>query len=459
MEPFELGVGDLVEAIRDRRLSPSEIVESTLKRIDDTDGEIGAWEYLDHAGARLQARRLDKTAEQDSTSFPLLGVPFGLKDVIHIKGMPTSASFEPYRANTANEDSGVAAQLRKAGAVLAGKTVTAQFAWSQDTPKTKNPWNLKHTPGASTSGSAAAVAAFQVPAAIGTQTTSSLLRPAAYCGVVGLKPTFGRVSCYGVLPTSWSSDHTGIITRSVADAAIVLSAIAGYDPRDPRSVQTRSDDLHYVPDDSSRPPRVGILSDLMERAASGVRLASEWGIEQLRLNGAVTEEVRLPADMDFLVAVHWMIHNGEASAIHFEQYSEYSDFYLPTVRANVEVNQLLPAALYVHAKRWKNRLRPAMEAMFGEVDVLVAPTSSDRPPRIDVGDVNNRMGDPSFQIMWTCFGFPNISLPTRIGDDNLPDAIQLIARPFEESRLLRAAAWCEATLGPLTPQNKDIVSG
>ncbi|MBI4506492.1 MAG: amidase, partial [Chloroflexi bacterium] len=353
------------------------------------------------------------------------------------------ANFDPFRGQIVGQDAGVVRDLRAAGAIILGKTVTTQLASAPDGVQTRNPWNRAHTPGGSSSGSAAAVAARQVPAAIGHQSGGSVLRPAAYCGVVGLKPTFGRLSHYGLLPGAWTLDHPGVIVRSVADAALLLQALARHDPRDPYSAMQPSEDFVAA---AREPivPRLGLLRDLLDRAQPSVRRATEDAAQRLARVGAEVREVRLPAPMELLLAVHRIIRIGEAAAAHAEVHARWADHYRPSVRALIEVGQLLPAAALVQAARLRRRLGTLLAAWAGEVDALVGPTASNPPPLAEAGT-----GDPSFQAPWTLLGFPNITLPISIGADGLPHGAQLIARPWAERRLLRIAAWCEGVLGPL----------
>jgi aspartyl-tRNA(Asn)/glutamyl-tRNA(Gln) amidotransferase subunit A len=446
----DLTAGSAVRAMVDREVAPSEYLEALLRRIEATEHVVQAWETIDveraMEAARLRDGRLDEASE-----LPLYGVPLGLKDVIDVEGFPTAADYDPYRAKLPARDSAVAQAVRAAGAVPLGKTVSTQFAWSYDTPKTRNPWNPAHTPGGSTSGTAAAVAARQIPVGLGTQTTASLLRPAAYCGVVALKPTYGRVSCAGIHPTSWTSDHPGIACRSVADAALVLGVIAGHDARDPHSAPFPREDFMPTPtvDSPGLSPRFGCVRELYDRATPEVRGAFDAAIGRLSAQGAEIRDVPLPGPMDLLLSVHWVIQNVESASLHFDQFSRESEHYRPTVKASLEVSELVPAAVYVHAKRWKRELRPGLLRMFDECDVLIAPTSSDKPPARGLEKHPLPLGDPSFQVPWTCFGLPNVTLPTGVGNDGLPDAVQLIAKPLTEGRLLQVGAWCEIVFGPL----------
>lgn len=444
MNLHDLSARSATETMQRGELSPVEYVRSAFDRIRTTEPDVQAWVTLDEEQAMRRATELERLSANDRAALPLYGVPTGLKDVIHVHGFPTGADFAPFQTRLAPYDSAAAERLRQAGAVILGKTVTTPFAFSYDTPKTRNPWNLDHTPGGSSSGSPAAVAARQVPIALGTQTMGSGLRPSAYCGVVGLKATLGRISTYGVMPTSWSSDHVSISTRDTGDAALVLAVLGKYDSRDPRSLADPDSDFRDAVSDRPKTLRLAKLTDFFERASDDVRSEADQAVEALEQSGATVVERRLPDSMDFLLAVQWIIQSAEGAAIHAQLHAEHADDYRPNVRANVEVAMLVPAALYVHALRHRRRLRPLMLDLLTEVDGLIAPTAPDLPPR---RNTELRLGDSRFQAIWSAFGFPNITLPTGVGPEGLPRAIQVIGRPTCEYELLQIAAWCEATLG------------
>jgi aspartyl-tRNA(Asn)/glutamyl-tRNA(Gln) amidotransferase subunit A len=454
MALWEKGAADAAAEMRDGTLSVVDYVEACLSRIAATEADVQAWEYVDEDGARREAKRLDSLPLAERTG-RLFGVPIGVKDVIDVQGQPTRAAFEPYHDAIAAEDSGAVAQLRAEQAVLVGKTVTAQFAWSQDTPKTRNPWSLRHTPGASSSGSAAAVGARQVPVTIGTQTTSSLLRPAAYCGAVAVKASYGVVSCRGVVPTAWSSDHPGVMACNVRDAGLVMDVLAQHDPGDPHSVLHQPSGLREASAEAGSPPRLAVLMDLVDRATPEVRAAFDETRSTLAAAGAQVEEIRLPFEFDLVLAMHWIIHNSDAAAIHFEGFARNPDAYLPTVRTNIEVSQLVPAPMLVHARRWRRKLEGAVASVFAGYDALLAPTSSDMPPLRDNDARQNRMGDPSFQILANAFGLPATSVPSGVSAEGLPYAVQVIGPAFADARVLGAAAWCESSLGQLTYPSLD----
>src|SRR5213593_1942099 len=244
MAPPELSALGVVEAaaeIRRGAVSPVALVEACLERIRALDGNVQAWAHVDEKGALAAARERAEEAKRSTVRGPLHGIPVAVKDIFHVAGLPTTAGARPFAHSRPGEDAPSVARLRAAGAIVLGKTHTTQFAYRDPAP-TRNPWNLAHTPGGSSAGSAAAVAARMAPLALGSQTVGSVLRPAAYCGVVGFKPSHGRISAAGVVPLAWSLDHVGIFARTVEDCALALGLLAGFDAADPLSSSAAPDD-------------------------------------------------------------------------------------------------------------------------------------------------------------------------------------------------------------------------
>lgn len=443
MSLWTLPAKDAVAAMQAGEISPKDYVAAHLDRIEETEGRVLAWEALDVDGAIAQAERAEALSKEERARLPLFGLPVGVKDVIDIKGFPTRADFEPNRGIVRDADATLIRRMREAGAILFGKTTTTQFAWSQDPSKTRNPRNLEHTPGGSSSGPPAALAAGQIQIGVGTQTASSLLRPASYCGVVGLKPTYGRLSCHGVLSTSWTSDHPGFVTRTVADAAVALQVTAGRDPLDPHSATVPVGDF-VASAARPRKPRLAVLRDYVDRSDPGVREGFEAAARQLSASGAELVEVKLPVPLELILAMHWATSSSEGAANHGEQFAQHGEHYLPTVRSNFQVGSLVPAAAYVQARRVHRFLRPQLAAMFAGVDALLAPTSTDLSPRL--GNTHKPLGDTTLQIMNSAFGYPTLSIPSGTRGDGLVYAIQLIGLPFTEAPLFEVAAWCEGEL-------------
>src|ERR687886_832523 len=268
-ELHELTASQAAQLIRAGQVSPVELVEHLIARAEEVDPPIQAWETLDAARALAAARTAESLVREGDPAQlgPLHGVPFGAKDIFDTAGLRTSAGFRPYMQRVPTADCEPVARLKRAGAILLGKMVTTQFAYA-DPSRTRNPWSAERTPGGSSSGSAAGVAAREVPPALGSQTAGSVLRPAAYNGVIGFKPTYGRISKRGVFPLAWTLDHVGVLARSVEDCALFLEAVAGHDPGDPTTAAAPV--AAFLPEAEPPAPRLGLLRPAVERAAPSV---------------------------------------------------------------------------------------------------------------------------------------------------------------------------------------------
>ncbi len=442
MEPLHtLTATEISTRIRAGQLSPIALTEALLARLDALDPEVKAWVSVDRTGALEAARQRAAEAAAGQLAGPLHGVPVGIKDIFHVAGMLTTAGAGVFAHERPSEDATSVARLRRAGAIILGKTKTTEFAFL-DPADTCNPWNPAHTPGGSSSGSAAAVAARMIPLALGSQTVGSTLRPAAYCGVVGLKPTHGRISCRGVIPLAWSLDHVGIFCRSVADAALVLGVLAGHDPGDPLSAREPAADYVGALSKAERPPRVGLARQfLLERASAEIAAHLEATAQSLGRAGASVEEIKLPPSFSGIHEAGTRVMQVEAAAFHAERFSVHAARYRPKIRALIEGALRLSAVEYAAAQQHRWRFRAEMGPVFEHVDALLMPVAGTPAPRgLD------STGDPWFCAPWSFAGLPAISLPSGLAQDGLPLAIQLVSGAFDEARLLAVARWCEAPL-------------
>ena len=435
----DLTAADAAGRIRRREITSIELVEALLTRIERLEPALRAFVMVDAQGARVAAKAADAAVQAGERTGALHGVPFAAKDIYDAEGLPTTAGYPPLAGNVAKADSFTVARMKAAGAVLIGKAVTTQFA-SGDPSPTRNPWRADRTPAGSSSGSGVAVAARLVPVALGTQTGGSILRPAAYNGVVGLKPTYGRVSRRGIVPLSWTLDHAGPIVRSVEDAALVLGVLAGHDPLDPRSLAAEPFDPDAARAALPR-PRFGLLMDFVERAEPGVRANLLDVVARLRDAGATVDERRLRSSFDLYLATHRLTMQVEAATVHAGWIARERQLYSPRIRGEAMVGQLLPGWAYLAAQRVRRRLAGETADLAGDVDAFLLPTASNVAPGPET------TGDPSFQSPWSLLGWPTISLPSGIGSDGLPFAVQLAARRLDEVTLLRAARRVEEVLG------------
>ena len=416
-------------------------MDSLLSRAEAMEPSLKVWVTLDPEGALEAARRSEGELARSGPCGSLHGIPVGVKDIYYTQGVKTTACSPIYADFVPEYDATSVALLKRAGAIIMGKTVTTEFACG-DPPPTRNPWDAAHTPGGSSSGSAVGTAARIFPAALGSQTAGSVLRPASYNGVVGLKPTFGRISRYGVVPVAWSLDTMGTFTRTVEDAALMLSVMAGHDPNDFSSSTEPVPNYQEAIGAQQSPPRIGLVRQFFyDRSDDEVRQHTDHIVERLTRAGAEAEEVALPTNFGTLLAAHRVIMTVEAAAVHQANFSARPDDYAPNVRGVVEAGMLTPAVTYMQAQRIRRRFRRDMEEAMRGFDALLTPSTATPAPR----DLTTT-GDPSFQTPWTTCGFPAITIPSGLSESGLPLGLQLAAAPFAEESLLTVAYWCEQVL-------------
>ncbi|HSE05091.1 MAG TPA: amidase [Methylomirabilota bacterium] len=415
--------------IADGALSSLDLLESCLARIAATDLEIQAWVHVDEAGARAAARERDAEVRAGRRRGPLHGVPVGIKDIFHVAGMTTTCGAAPAFHTVAPEDAVAVARLRAAGAIILGKTHTTEFAYFEPGP-TRNPWNSVHTPGGSSSGSAAAVAARMAPLALGTQTVGSVLRPAAYCGVVGFKGTHGLIPTEGVVPLAWSLDHVGLFARAVADVALAVGPLAGRP-------------FAGTP----RPPRLALAPELVDRATPETAAQVRATAERLARAGALVEEVKLPASFADVHAAGRAVLQVEAATYHENLYRAHAAAYRPRTRELIAGGLARPAVAHVRAQRARLAFREEVMPLLAAHDALLSPTAPAPAPE-GIGAT----GDPWFCAPWSFAGVPACSLPTGVSPLGLPHAVQLVAAADRDADLLAVAAWCERVVDfTLTP--------
>ena len=442
-EPYTLSLSAAAALIRRRELSPVDYATALLARIDALEPALQAWVTLDRAGVLAAAAERERELARGGEPGLLHGVPIALKDIFYTAGLKTTACSRIYADFVPDYDATCVARLKAAGTVILGKAVTTEFATADPSP-TRNPWHPEHTPGGSSSGSAVAVAAGMGPGALGSQTGGSTCRPAAYNGIVGLKPTYGRISRYGVVPVSWSLDTVGILTRRVADAALLLQAMAGYDDQDPGSANRPVPDYQKEMESWAGPPRIGLLNKgyFFDRATAEVRRHTAAAAQELAQAGAVIEELELPASFATAAESQRIVMNVECAAFHEEWFRHRADEYGPRLRANIEMGLLIPAVTYLQAQRLRRQFRRDLTRLAAGVDALLTPATPAPAPR----DLTTT-GDAAFQAPWTSAGLPTIVIPSGLAGDGLPLGIQLAGPPFAEGRLLAVAGWCEAALG------------
>ena len=450
-EHFNLTANEAAKRIKNRDLSPVELVESLLSQYDALEPGLSAWVYLDREAVLADAQQKQEELEKGGSIGPLHGVPIGLKDIYYTAGIPTTACSKVFEGFVPEYDATTVALLKGAGAIMMGKTVTTEFACMDPSP-TKNPWNPAHTPGGSSSGSAVAVATRMCPAALGSQTVGSVLRPASYNGVVGFKPTFGRVSRYGVIPVSWSLDHVGWMARSVQDIALLMQVMSVPDPQEPITARQPSDDF-MTGLESPAAPRIGLIRRFFyDNSDEETRQHTDGVVEQLSRAGASVEEIPLPDSIDTAIADQRIIMAVEAAAFHQPMYERQSQDYQPMLREMLRRGLETDGPTYSRALERRQQFTAEMQALAEKADVLLTP-STPTPALADITNTGNTM----FQGPWTSCGLPVITIPSGLAASGLPFGIQLAAAPFSEPKLLAAARWCENVLGVdlLPPVNRS----
>jgi Asp-tRNA(Asn)/Glu-tRNA(Gln) amidotransferase A subunit family amidase len=424
-EPAALGARQAAEAIRAGAASPVALVEECLARIRALDGELKAWAYVDADGALAIAREREAEARAGHVRGPLHGVPIGVKDIFDVAGMPTTGGARSFAHTRPSADAASVARIRAAGAIVLGKTVTTEFAYRDPAP-TRNPWNQNHTPGGSSAGSAAAVAARMTPLALGSQTVGSVLRPAAYCGVVGFKGTHGLVPVAGVIPLAWSLDHVGVLARSVDDAALAMSVLGGRDLAPP----------------AVSAPRLALAPELLARASREVAAYIEAVADAFARAGATVSKIELPPSFRDLASAGLTMLEAEAAAYHERSFAKHAAEYSPEMRRLIEAGLRVSATAYVSANRLRLAFREDVMPLLAAHDALLCPTAPTVAP-VGLGST----GDGSLCAPWSNAGVPAISLPSGLAASGLPHSVQLVQAAGASSRLLGVAEWCEKVLG------------
>jgi aspartyl-tRNA(Asn)/glutamyl-tRNA(Gln) amidotransferase subunit A len=438
--PYTLSITAAAEQIRTRQLSPVDLVRSCLERIDQLEPRLQVWVTINRDVTLATARLREEEVQRGQYRGPLHGIPIGLKDIFYTAGLKTTAGSPIYANFVPEYDATTVRLLKEAGAIILGKVQTTEFALLAPSP-TRNPWNIEHTPGGSSSGSAAAVAAMMCPGALGSQTYGSTIRPAAYCGCIGFKPTYGRISAHGLFALAWSLDHVGLFARTVSDIAIMLQALAGYDPQDPATenvpVPNYTNSLH-----EPKAPRLGLVRDFfLEKASDETRKHLEDVAERFARAGATIEERKMPASFAGELDAHFAMLQVEASVTHRERYAEHKARYSPQMQELIEKGHTISATQCIEIRRHQQRFRHEMNALCHTVDALLTPAIPAPAPK---GLTST--GDPTFNGPASFSGIPSLGLPSGISSNGLPFAIQLMSGAFTEDRLLAVGTWCEEAL-------------
>ena len=457
--------------IRERRLSPVELVTAYLERIDRLDGRLRAFITVCREGALAEAARAETDGTKGKWRGPLHGIPFAVKDQIDTAGVLTTSGSALLRANIPSGDATVVARLKAAGAILLGKLNLTEFALGGTIRfpygQPRNPWALDHDPGGSSSGSGIAAAAALCSATLGEDTGGSVRSPASYCGAVGLRPTWGRISRHGCFPAAWSMDQIGPLTRTVEDAALVLGVIAGYDAGDPLTSRRAVPDYRAALAGGAKGLRLGVITELVDGTdtQAEVRGAVREAARGLRGLGAVVEDVSLPL-VPLAGAVFMALCDSEAAGYHMRWLPGRADEYDQGTRRRLVTAALIPAAAVHRAARARALIRDQVLEALAKFDLLLAPTSPHPAPAIashtapvtSKGEAGARFfGRRSYTTPASLAGVPAISVPCGFTPGGLPVGLQLIGRPFGEAAVLGAAHAWQKTAGLTT--RRPVIAG
>ncbi|HEY0878208.1 MAG TPA: amidase [Zeimonas sp.] len=429
-----LGALAAAREIRERRLSCLDYTSALLQRIDAREPEVQAWEHLDGEHARATARAIDDTIARGDGAGSLLGVPVAVKDIVDVRGMPIGDGTVLHAGRIANDDAALVRAMRRVGAWPIGKAVTTELA-TYAPGRTRNPHDVAHTPGGSSSGSAAAVACGMVPLAIGTQTNGSVIRPAAFCGVVGYKPSFGRIARGGVLRQSPTLDQIGVFARNVEDATALAQALFGPDPSDPATALAPTPPLESIAaqEPPHRPRLAWARTPWWERVAPDAQVAFERWVDTL---GDDVESVELPIEAQQAVAGLRTVMEVDIAASFAREYDTGREYLSESLQRQIERGRTITAVDYRTAIENRERVAAAIDVLFERFDAIACPATLGTAPRASEGT-----GDPLMCTLWTYIGAPALSLPLLGGANGLPLGVQLVGRYGDDARLLRTSRW------------------
>jgi Asp-tRNA(Asn)/Glu-tRNA(Gln) amidotransferase A subunit family amidase len=432
----EQTIAGIGRALRERRTTCVEILSGCLAQVVEWEPRVRAWVVLERDRSFEEARGLDQELKNGNDRGPLHGIPVGIKDIIDVAGLPTACGAKRWANRIADKDAAVVANLREAGAVIMGKTVTTPYAWI-DPPVTRNPWNLERTPGGSSSGSAAAVACGMCFGAIGTQTGGSITRPASFCGVAGMKPNkmISRMMMDGgIKPFARSLDHVGPIAPTVDDLRILFDAMQNPDMKKRAQEPFTS---------SESRPRLGRLRGFFDRRATkDLASALDDAVRAFEARGVEIVELDDPVDFEKIVNDHRTVMAAEVAEVHSDWLDEFPDDYPPRIRELILEGRSLPAMEYSGAQKRMDTARKAVLKAFGEQEREYWIT----PATVSTASDPSTTGDPAFNSPWSYTGLPTVSFPIGLAADGLPVAIQLIGWKFRDEQLIRAAHWCEQAI-------------
>lgn len=423
----------LTKLIREKKLSPTELLNYYLRNIEKKDRSIKAWVQVTEELAQKNAKIVEEKLMKRDELGILAGIPFAVKDNFYTKEIKTEAGSKVLTSFTPTYDARAIELLAEADAFMLGKTTLTEFAMSGYI-ETRNPWNYDHSPGGSSSGSAAAVAASMVPMALGTQTLGSLIRPAAYCGVVSLKPTLGSISNYGLVPVSWTLDTVGVLTKTVRDQALALNVLIKHDVEDPISLKNHHVEKNVTTVQSLEDIVIGVPNTyFFDRINEEIDQQIKQSIELLQDLGATIIEYNLPDNFEEVLIATQIIFISEAYTNHYERYNKYGQQYDDFIKELFQKGQLIPQIAYTRSLQIRNKFIDYLRDSMADIDILLTPATPELAPK------GNVAGDPKFNSPFSISGFPTLAVPVAKASNDLPIGMQMVSKPFEEAKLLSVA--------------------
>ncbi|OZE94933.1 amidase [Rhodococcus sp. 15-2388-1-1a] len=443
LDPLAASVTDIHRRVESGVLDPVAVVDAYLARIAEMDDDLESFVVVNASEARAVAERQRDSIRRGEPGGPMRGVPFAVKDLYDVEGIPTRSGSLASSDAPAQEDSETVARLRAADGIVLGKTTTHEYAYGVNTPPTRNPWALDRVPGGSSGGSGASVAARLVPAAMGTDTGGSIRIPAALCGVTGMKATYGRISKRGVTVLSWTLDHAGPLTTTVADCATMLGVLAGHDPLDPYSTAIEVPDFTAQLDRGVRGLRLGVSERYFtDRLDPDVAAAFDTAVRILETAGATIVPVRFDG-VELCPDIVGVIASVEAASLHQARANERPDLFGSDVVDALRVGHLHSGVAYVDAQRARSVVLDGMHRMFGSVDALLSPTTATTAPPFGASrmalagkDIDILNGLNALTVPANVTGMPALTVPAGFDSAGLPIGLQIMTPPFEEALAL-----------------------
>ena len=426
----------LVQRIRAGEVSASEALDAHLARIDESEPTIHAWDYLARDNARKQAEIADKARRQGAPMGALHGVPLGVKDIFDTFDMPTQYGTPLHKDRRPREDAFAVERLRSQGAIMLGKTSTTELAtYAPGVTKTRNPHNPEHTPGGSSSGSAAAVAAGHVPAALGTQTNGSVIRPASFCGVWGYKPSFGAISRTGVLRQAPALDQVGVLAATLQDAGLVAQHMMVHDSRDSAMRPRAAPDLQAAA--GELPPVTPLMAFVKTPVWDQAESETQEAFAELSqaLGEAITE-IALPESFAHIHTMHKTVMEAEIARNYHRDYERGADQLSDSLRGQIERGREVRAVDYIRSAESIGALAAIADEILNDYDAFLTPAAPGTAPH-GLDDT----GSAAFCTIWTYLGMPALSIPLMTGSNGLPMGVQLVAARGDDARLFRMANW------------------